>query len=46
VENHTVREFLADRRRDQFTMIRHRLTRGVTDGDLTAPAAGLDAIAR
>jgi AcrR family transcriptional regulator len=46
VENDPVREFLADRRRDQFATIRDRLTRGVTDGDLTAPAAGLDAIAR
>jgi AcrR family transcriptional regulator len=46
VENHAVREFLADRRRDQRTTIRDRLARGVTDGDLTAPAAGLDAVAR
>jgi len=46
VENHSVREFLADRRRDQLTTIRDRLGRGVTDGDLTAPPAGLDGIAR
>jgi hypothetical protein len=46
VENHTVREFLADIRRDQHTTIRDRLARGVTDGDLTAPPASLDAIAR
>jgi AcrR family transcriptional regulator len=46
VENHAVREFLADRRRDQHTTIRERLARGVTEGDLTAPAAGLDAVAR
>jgi AcrR family transcriptional regulator len=45
VENHAVREFLADRRRDQFTTIRDRLARGVTDGDLAAPAS-LDAVAR
>jgi AcrR family transcriptional regulator len=46
VENHPVREFLADRRRGQFTTIKDRLARGVTDGDLTAPPASLDAIAR
>ncbi|HEY0814243.1 MAG TPA: TetR/AcrR family transcriptional regulator [Pseudonocardia sp.] len=46
VENHAVREFLADRRRDQFTTIKDRLARGVADGDLTASPAGLDAIAR
>ncbi|GIH96344.1 TetR/AcrR family transcriptional regulator [Planobispora siamensis] len=46
VENHTVREFLADLRRGMFSAIRDRLARGVTDGDLTAPPAGLDAVAR
>ena len=46
VENHAIREFLADLRRDMFTAIKDRLARGVTDGDLTASAAGLDAIAR
>jgi AcrR family transcriptional regulator len=46
VENHEVREFLADRRRDQFATIEDRLARGVTDGDLTAPPAGLGALAR
>jgi hypothetical protein len=46
VENHAVREFLADRRPDQHTTIEDRLARGVTDGDLTAPPASLDAIAR
>ncbi len=45
VENHSVREFLADRRRDQFTTIRDRLARGIDDGDLTA-SADLDGIAR
>jgi AcrR family transcriptional regulator len=46
VENHPVREFLADRRRDQLSAINDRLARAVTDGDLTAPPASLDAIAR
>ena len=46
VENLTVREFLAERRRDMRTTIKDRLARGVTDGDLTAPSANLDAIAR
>lgn len=46
VENHPVREFLADRRRDQFATIRDRLARGVTDGDLAVSAASLDGIAR
>ena len=46
VENHAVREFLADRRRGQHTAIRDRLARGVADGDLAAPPAGLDAVAR
>jgi AcrR family transcriptional regulator len=43
VENHAVREFLADRRRDMHTTIRDRLAR---DGDLAAPPATLDAVAR
>ena len=46
VENHTVRQFLADIRRDMHTTIKDRLARGVTDGDLAAPPASLDAIAR
>ncbi|HEV7708390.1 MAG TPA: TetR/AcrR family transcriptional regulator [Asanoa sp.] len=46
VENHPVREFLADQRRGMFATIRDRLARGVTDGDLVAPAAGIDAVAR
>jgi AcrR family transcriptional regulator len=46
VENHAVREFLADLRRDMRTTIKDRLARGVTDGDLTAPPRSLDAIAR
>ena len=46
VENHAVREFLAERRRGQHTAIRDRLARGVADGDLTTPPASLDAIAR
>jgi hypothetical protein len=35
VENHAVREFLADCRRDQYAAIRDRLAAGVRDGDLT-----------
>lgn len=46
VENHSVREFLADIRRSQFTAIRDRLVQGVADGDLDLPDAGLDAVAR
>jgi AcrR family transcriptional regulator len=46
VENHAVREFLADGRRDQLSAIKDRLARGVVDGDVTASPAGLDAIAR
>ncbi|MGC4746715.1 TetR/AcrR family transcriptional regulator [Micromonospora sp. DT201] len=46
VENHTVREFLADRRRGQYTTIRDRLERGVIDGEFTASPIDLDAIAR
>lgn len=46
VENHAVREFLADRRRGQLSAIRDRLARGVTDGDLAAPPTSLDAVAR
>lgn len=46
VENHAVREFLADRRRDMLSTIRDRLARGVTEGDITAPPDRLDAIAR
>ena len=46
VENHAVREFLADRRRDMLATIEDRLVRGVTDGDLAAPSAGIDGIAR
>lgn len=46
VENHAVREFLAGLRHGMRAEIRERLARGVTDGDLTAPPASLDAIAR
>jgi hypothetical protein len=46
VENHGVCEFLADRRRDQYATIRDRLARGVAEGDLAVPRAGLDAVAR
>jgi AcrR family transcriptional regulator len=46
VENHAIRKLLADLRRDMLTTIKNRLARGVTDGELTASATGLDAIAR
>jgi hypothetical protein len=46
VENHAVREFLADLRHDMHTTIKDRLARGVTNGDLAASPASLDAIAR
>ena len=46
VENHAIREFLADRRRGMFSAIKDRLERGVADGDLTATPTNLDAIAR
>ncbi len=46
VENHAVREFLADIRRSQFTAIKERLDHGVDDGYLTAPAERVDALAR
>jgi AcrR family transcriptional regulator len=46
VENHAVREFLADLRRDMHTAIADRLARAVTDGDLTVPPIRIEAIAR
>ena len=46
VENHAVRNFLADIRRGMFLQNRNRLVRGVADGDLVASDAQLDAIAR
>lgn len=46
VENHAVRELLAGIRGSQFTAIRDRLTRGVTDGDIALPKTGVDAVAR
>jgi AcrR family transcriptional regulator len=46
VENHAVREFLADIRRSQFTAIKERLDRGVADGDLTVPDDVVAAMAR
>lgn len=45
IENHAVREFLADIRRSQFTAIRARLADGVDDGDL-GPDTDIDALAR
>jgi len=46
IENHPVREFLADIRRAQFEEIRERLVRGVHDGDFAASTDSLTAIAR
>ncbi|WP_350247791.1 TetR/AcrR family transcriptional regulator (plasmid) [Rhodococcus sp. D-6] len=46
VENHEVREFLADIRRSQFTSIKERLEQGIADGDLTVPDDAVAAIAR
>jgi AcrR family transcriptional regulator len=46
VENSGVREFLAGLRRGQLDTIRERLARGISDGDLTASPARLDAMAR
>ncbi|MFC5185683.1 TetR/AcrR family transcriptional regulator [Actinomadura harenae] len=46
VENHGVREFLADRRRAVLAEIRDRLVRGVIEGDLTVSMDDLDALAR
>lgn len=46
VENHDVREFLADIRRSQVTAINERLEQGVADGDLTVPGGAIAAIAR
>jgi AcrR family transcriptional regulator len=46
VENHAVREFLANGRRAQLAEIRARLQRGVDEGDIALSPAALDAIAR
>jgi AcrR family transcriptional regulator len=46
VENHAVREFLADIRRSQFTAIKERLDRGVADGDISVSQDTVDALAR
>jgi AcrR family transcriptional regulator len=46
VENHTIREFLAEGRLAQRTEIRERLARGVAEGDLVASDGRLDAMAR
>lgn len=46
VENHDVREFLADIRRGVLAAIRERLVRGVSEGDVIASDATIDAIAR
>ncbi|MBS1907438.1 MAG: TetR/AcrR family transcriptional regulator [Actinobacteria bacterium] len=46
VENHAVREFLADIRRSQFAAIRGRIARGVDEGELGLRADGIDGVAR
>lgn len=46
IENHSVREFLADRRRDQYTTIADRIRRGITDGDLAVSPDRVEPIAR
>jgi len=46
VENHAIRQFLAEGRRGQLAEIRERLARGVAEGDLMASEATLDAMAR
>ena len=46
VENHEVRELLANIRRSQFTAIKERLDQGLIDGDLTAPGDAVATIAR
>jgi AcrR family transcriptional regulator len=46
VENHAVRELLADIRRSQFAAIKERLVRGVADGDISIPETDVNAVAR
>ncbi len=46
LENHSVREYLAELRRGMLAENRDRLQRGVVDGDLIASPATLDAMAR
>jgi AcrR family transcriptional regulator len=46
IENHDIREFLAEIRGSQLAEIRDRVMRGVTEGDLTLSDARLDAISR
>ncbi len=46
VENHAVREFLADIRRSQLTDIKERLDQGVADGDLIVRDDAVADIAR
>lgn len=46
VENHAVREFLADIRRAQVTAIEERLDQGLADGDLSVPRDAVASIAR
>ncbi len=46
VENHSIREFLADIRRAQLTAIKERLSQGVSDGDIIASQDAVAALAR
>ena len=46
VENHPVREFLADRRRDVQAGITARLVQGLADGDIKVSPERLEAVAR
>lgn len=46
VENHPVREFLADQRRGVQAAIGARLVQGLADGDVTASPGRLEAVAR
>jgi AcrR family transcriptional regulator len=46
VENHAIREFLADIRRSQLAAIKKRLERAVAEGDLATSVDSTDAIAR
>ncbi|WP_458232645.1 TetR/AcrR family transcriptional regulator [Roseateles sp. P5_E8] len=46
VENHSVRQFLAEIRHAQFQQIKDRLARGISEGDLALQDTRLDAAAR
>jgi AcrR family transcriptional regulator len=46
IENHAIREFLADIRRAQYTAIRERLAAGVSDGDIAISGEAVSRAAR